>query len=243
MSEVAARAGVSRATLYRAFPSRRALLEALRSRGVPVEDRPDVERRALDATRRILLRGGFEGLTMESVASEGKLSLATVYRRFGDRAGLLRAFMRKDEARASLVEALDRRAESREELERVLTAFTEASLAALEEQRPLFLLVLSAPEEIRGAIRGFRDARRGTIAALAAFLAGQMKAGLLLRNDPRALAALYMGQLLSTALFLPEAGEALPPRRQLAALLTGLFLRGVLRGGEAGTVQAEEAPR
>ncbi len=229
MSEVAERAGVSRATLYRAFPSRRALIEALRSEGVAVAEPPDVERRAMDAMRRLILSAGFDGLTMESVASEGGLSLATVYRRFGDRAGLLRAFMRTHDSRASLVRGLDRRIESREELERVLTAFTETMLAALEEHRPLFLLAFSAPEEIRGAIRRIRDARRGTMAALAAFLRKQMKRGLLPQDDERALAALYMGQLLATAVLLPEIGEALPERRRLAALLVRLFLRGVLR--------------
>ncbi len=228
MSEVAEKAGVSRATLYRTFPSRRALLEALRSDGVVVEE-PDVERRAMDAMRRVLLRAGFEGLTMESVASDGGLSLATVYRRFGDRAGLLRAFMRHGDGRASLVQVLDRPVRSREDLEQALTSFTETTLAALEELRPLFLLAFSAPEEIRGEIRRIRDARRGTIAALAAFLRKHMKRGLLVEDDERSLAAVYMGELLATALLLPESGEDLPPRPRLAALLARLFLRGVLR--------------
>lgn len=228
MSEVAARAGVSRATLYRAFPSRNALLDALRSEGVAVED-PDVERRAIDAMRRLLLRAGFEGLTMESVASEGGLSLATVYRRFGDRAGLLRAFMRHGDRRASLVQALDGPVRNRDDLEQALTAFTESMLAALEEHRPLFLLAFSAPEAIRGEIRRMRDARRGTISALAAFLRRNMKRGLLAEGNERTLAALYMGELLATALLLPESGEELPPRPHIAASMVRLFLGGVLR--------------
>ena len=227
MSEVAARAGVSRATLYRAFPSRRALLEALRGEGVAVAEPPDVERRAVQAVGRVLLRAGFGGLTMESVAAEGELSLATVYRRFGDRAGLLHAFMRSSDERESLTAELQRGLPGPEEMERSLVAFTESTLAALGEHRALFLLALSAPEEVRGEIRRIRAERRGTVAALAAFLREGMKSGLLRQDDERTLAALYMGQLLAAALLLPEVGEALPPRRDLAARLVRTFLAGV----------------
>ena len=230
MSSVAAKAGVSRATLYRAFSSRRALLEALQGEGVALAEPPDAERRVMDAMRRLLLREGFGGLTMEAVAAEAGASLATVYRRFGDRAGLLRAFARVgDDARASIASSLQGRIASREELRQALLRFTESSLSALEEHRPLFLLAFSAPGEIRAAIRRVRDARRGAVAALAAFLDAQMKAGLLRQDDARALAALYVGQLLATALLLPEVGEALPPASRVAPLLVRTLLEGLYR--------------
>ncbi len=228
MGEVAARAGLSRATLYRSFASRSVLLQALRREGVAVAEVPDPESRTIDAVERVLLRGGFEAFTMEAVATEAGVSLATLYRCFGDRVGLLRAFAQRRSRRAAVRAHLELPIASEADLEAALVAFTETALGALEEGRALFRLVFAAPDEIRDVLRRVRDAPRGTVAALARFLAAEMEAGRLRRDDAGTLAAAYMGQLVSFAVLFPGSGEAVPARPQLARTLARTFLRGVL---------------
>lgn len=50
-------------------------------------------RRILEAARDVLEERGFEGLTMDAVASAAGVGKGTVFRRFGDRAGLTEALL------------------------------------------------------------------------------------------------------------------------------------------------------
>ncbi len=228
MAQVATAAKVSRATLYRAFATRGALLEALRGEGIAVSEPAGADARALDAVERVLLRDGFSGLTMEAVAAEAGASLATLYRAFRDREGLLRAFVAQRSPRAALRARLEGPVSSAAELEATLAGFTEAVLAALEQSRALFTLAFAAPEEIRSILARVRDAPRGAVASLAEFLAAQMAAGRLRRDDARTLAAAYAGQLVALGVIFPGAGESLPRRPRLARTLARAFLQGVL---------------
>lgn len=54
--------------------------------------------RVLTAARELLTRGGVGGLSMAEVAEAAGVGVGTVYRRFGDRAGLLLAVMNQREA-------------------------------------------------------------------------------------------------------------------------------------------------
>jgi AcrR family transcriptional regulator len=180
------------------------------------------------SVERVLLRDGFAAFTMEAVAREAGLSLATVYRCFGDREGLLRAFVQQRSPRPALLGLLDRPVARAAELEPLLVTFTEQVLEALEGSRALFQLAFAAPDELRELLGRVRDAPRGVVAALTRFLSVQMEAGHLRRLDAHVLAAAFAGQLVALAIVLPGAGEALPPRPTLAATLVQAFLGGAL---------------
>jgi AcrR family transcriptional regulator len=68
---------------------------------LPIADEPRPERsdaaanrqRILDAARSLLEEGGFEALTMDAVATAAGVGKGTVFRRFGDRAGLTAALL------------------------------------------------------------------------------------------------------------------------------------------------------
>lgn len=60
-----------------------------RSKGRPPSDGP--RERLLDHTLRVLLRDGYQRFTMSAVAASAKASKETLYRHFGDKAGLLHA--------------------------------------------------------------------------------------------------------------------------------------------------------
>ncbi len=98
----------------------------------------------------------------------------------------------------------------------------------LEEGRAVFRMFFAAPDEIRDVLRRVRDAPLGTVAALARFLAAQVEAGRLRRNDASTLAAAYMGQLVALTVLFPGTGEVLPARPELARTLARAFLRGVM---------------
>lgn len=86
---VAERAGMSRSAVYGVFPNRAALLEAARAQGI---DASTARGAILDACSRLLAQHGPAGMTLADVAQEAGVGEATLYRLFGDRAGLLAAW-------------------------------------------------------------------------------------------------------------------------------------------------------
>ncbi|HEV3100890.1 MAG TPA: helix-turn-helix domain-containing protein, partial [Candidatus Dormibacteraeota bacterium] len=91
VGQVAAAAGVSRASFYRAFGSRRALLAALR-----VAPEPGAAERILEAAVTMVGAAGLSGLSMDELAVRAGVSRATLYRLFPGKpaliAGLLRTY-------------------------------------------------------------------------------------------------------------------------------------------------------
>lgn len=130
IAAVAARAGVSRGTVYRRYADRDAILAALGA----VEP-PEPRERILDAVGRLLKRKGLSATTIDEVAAEAEVGVATVYRRFGDRRGLLQAFLTERTPRR-LATALDTGGEPGE----VLRQLARENLIFLREYRGLFPL-------------------------------------------------------------------------------------------------------
>src|SRR2546423_4130180 len=85
VQDVAASAGVSRATVYRLFGSRQGLLDAL-----DMESDPGSRRRTQEAALRLLDRDGLARLSMDELAAEARVSRASLYRMFPGKAALFR---------------------------------------------------------------------------------------------------------------------------------------------------------
>src|ERR1700694_457637 len=83
VAELAAAAGVSRASFYRAFESREALLEAL-----DLQPEPDARERILDAALKLIGAHGLTALSMDDLATQAEVSRATLYRLFPGKAAL-----------------------------------------------------------------------------------------------------------------------------------------------------------
>jgi AcrR family transcriptional regulator len=84
MDDLARAAGLSRATLYRQVGSREAVLDALQAAGSPVGDRKEVRDRIFEGARAVFGRAGFDGATIEAIAAEAGVGVATIYRHFRD---------------------------------------------------------------------------------------------------------------------------------------------------------------
>jgi AcrR family transcriptional regulator len=92
MDELGTAVSLSRATLYRKIGNKEALLQRLVDERGLAQVEPDIRTRVLLAAREIFGRYGLLEVTMEQIAQEAGVGVATLYRHFGDKDGLVRAF-------------------------------------------------------------------------------------------------------------------------------------------------------
>ncbi len=145
LAALARATGRSRATVYRRGGSRAALLAALAAEGLQVGDRASPRERLLRAARTVFGRVGFEAASAEAIAAEAGVAPATLYRHFGDREGLMVAFLAGVGPRRGAREALAR---ATGELEADLRSLAEHVLLAAREDEALLRLALL--EAMRG---------------------------------------------------------------------------------------------
>jgi AcrR family transcriptional regulator len=89
VAQFAEAAGVSRASFYRAFESRGALLEALE-----VQPEPGARERILDAALTLVGAHGLAALSMDDLATRAGVSRATLYRLFPGKPALFTSLIR-----------------------------------------------------------------------------------------------------------------------------------------------------
>jgi AcrR family transcriptional regulator len=217
MTTLAREAGVSRATLYRRFPSRDAIVAALARGGDAPTDLPN---RVFDAFEQVAARKGIAATTIADVAEAAGCGVATVYRHFASREGLLSAYAAARTPRALLGElTLDPTGPLRELLQ-VLATHAVAHLTA--HRAALGLAFAPSPEE-RPIVAHLRALEAGGRTQLAAWLAHRVAAGEL-RGDPSALARAFVGMLAANVLA-RDGGDDRDPADEATAIVD-LFLDG-----------------
>jgi len=145
LDEVARRAGTSKATIYRYFLDKRALLaEAGFS-----EPEPGARERILDAAGRVIPRHGLDRVTMHRIAEEANVSPPTLYWHFRNKEDLLLAVVERL-AQSINPPGLIGEPRSTDAPERALAAFMavamEAQAAHLDLFRTLLVEVGNRPE-------------------------------------------------------------------------------------------------
>lgn len=228
MDRLAEAAGISRSSAYRLVGSREALVQQLAAAGVDVEARGDARERVLAAARAVFSRQGLDGATIEAIAEAAGVGTATVYRQFGDKKGLLRAFSQSMKIRQVVWDA------AREPSGDLAADLERLAVAALEQMRDdeaLMRIILG--ERLRGSsvLGELADAPDRSIHGLAAVLRHYSERGELVDEDPYRLARALQGLLFGFGLFgslwgMP--GEC-DPRRD-ARSVVAIFLRGAKRG-------------
>ncbi|MCJ8282159.1 MAG: TetR/AcrR family transcriptional regulator [Rivularia sp. ALOHA_DT_140] len=94
MEELVSKTNVSRATIYRHVGNKEMLLKSLaQTRGIAFEQLIDVRTRILQAARKVFGKHGLSSCTMEQIANEAGVGVATVYRHFGDKDNLVWTFI------------------------------------------------------------------------------------------------------------------------------------------------------
>ncbi len=232
IARLARATGVSRATLYRQSGGREAVLDALAAAGTDVGDRTDPRARILLGAREVFGRVGFEAATVENVATAAKVGVATVYRYFGDKDGLVTAFLEELAPRRAAREARDAvSGDVRRDLERL----TERMLAGMRDDGALVRLLIL--ETLRGGpllprVRAKSPTR--VVTAVASLLREHCAAGRLRNVDPALLAQAFGGMVLAFGVVAPILrGEPASDPQETARFITDLFLNGVLRKKKA----------
>lgn len=191
MAELARAAGMSRATLYRRVGDRAAVLAALRGQGVPTPPTP--RERLLTATLELLGERGPLGFGLEDVAARAQASVATIYREFGDREGLVR------EAVASLGAGEPPRellADTDAPLRPTLEAFVAAAIVRVESQPLLLRVVLTQDAAGWGYLQRVRDRESALSRALLGYIEDQQRRGRIGGASAEEATAALMGLVL-----------------------------------------------
>jgi AcrR family transcriptional regulator len=238
MEELAAAAGISRATLYRLFGSQQNLLREL-----GVEPPPMVRGRVLDTALDLVGRHGLAELSMDELAAAAGVSRATLYRLFPGKAALFAELVRRFspfEPIAAVLQTMGDRPPAE-----VIPAVAHAIATAMEGHTGLLLQLLfelSRSDPGSHARAGFQEGTANatrTLPLVAGYLDQQMAAGRLRRTDPVLAVQALIGPIVMHLLMRapaesqsgPGRGAALPLGEAVGEL-AGSWLRAMTDVGE-----------
>jgi len=225
MGRLARAIGLSRATLYRKSGGRDAVLDALAAAGADVGERGDVRARILAAAREVFGRVGFDAASLDEIATTARVGVATVYRHFGDKGGLVSAFLEELAPRRA-ARAARASGDVRADLEQLATQILRGLRDDEAVVRLLFLEALKG-SPLLDRVRAKSPTRMlGTLSSL---LQQHCAAGRLRDLDPRLLAQSFGGMLLAFGVIGPLArGDPAGDPALTARAVTDLFLAGAL---------------
>ncbi len=225
MAELETRIAVSRATLYRRVGSKAALLQKLaHARGERFEH-ADTRLDVLRAARRVFAREGIAAATMEQIASQAGVGVATLYRHFGDKEGLIQAFIEAMVPRSAVLQLARNPGE---DLANELQDMVEALLAFFHEHRDILRLVMLGSQSERRYLSAFRSGSETTLSMLTDYFRGQQEAGRIdATAGPQELSLALMGMVLAFAIVGPlHYGTTLADAALSAARITSIILGG-----------------
>jgi len=178
VSRIADRAGVSRATFYRHFGSRAALLHS-----VELEPRPDARERILAAAKDMLVTKTLSELDMHELARAASVSRGTLYRIVPGKAALLQGLI---EAYSPFEAVRSIIADHRGDPPAVVLPLIGRAVVGVAGER-LGLMRAIFHEVTSGslpAMEGMRPIFVQTLGSLADYMAEQMAAGRIRRMHP-----------------------------------------------------------
>jgi AcrR family transcriptional regulator len=236
MDELATRAGVSRATLYRLFGNQQRLLQQL-----GLQPPPTIRSRVLDTALELVGRHGLAELSMDELAATAGVSRATLYRLVPGKEALFAELVRRFspfEPIAAVLETMEDRPPAE-----VIPAIAQAMAAAMDGHIGLLLQLLfevsrSDPDH-HGDVDADQDAAQAmrTLPLVAGYLDQQMATGRLRRMDPvlamQALAGPIVMHLLMQASAEAQSGaghRVALPLEGVVEELVGMWLRAMTPG-------------
>lgn len=240
MSQVSALAGISRGTVYNRFSTREALLGALlEEREVSFHERAlgSPRERILDALVMLAKTRGLEATTLEAIAEHAQVGIATIYRNFDDRDGLIEAFAKERTPRAMLDElaispgALD--------LREALVSLAIATLTFWQENHDM-LAISNQPSLAENPLfEPFRQQELHGRRALADLIQAHD-----LDGAPELLAAQFIG-LVHGPVMIPGLHDTSQPLdvEHLAESAVKLFLDGCSPSPTIPSDHTQESPR
>lgn len=242
LDEIAARAGTTKATLYRYFPSKAALVGQVAADGVdtgPVEDRRD---QILDAALEVVPRHGIHGTTMERIAAEAGVSPAALYWHFEGKDDLLTALVGRLAARLDLPATLARG--SVDDPGALFLGFVPRAMALQGEHAELLGVMLAEVTTRPELAAALYDRVISSVwGALAGHVEREAAQGAFRPGHPLLRVVALVGMVTFYNLARRAFGTRLdvPPPDEAAREFARIFLHGVVANEAAPT--ADEGPR
>jgi AcrR family transcriptional regulator len=231
LDEIARRAGISRATLYRRIGSRQALDDAVRARGIDPGGRDNVRTRATAAVAVLISERGLATMTLEAVAARAECSVQALYAQFGGRDELLLATIERYSPLPRIeADFANPPADLEEGVRRIYGIMFDVI-----DQNPALLVALIADAASRPSgpiarylIGEYLPRALGTVGA---WLAVQTANGLVRQMPLPLLVSLLMAPIgfhvLSRPLVVNVTGQDAPSREEVVETLAAAFLRAV----------------
>lgn len=227
MEELVSKTNISRATIYRRVGNKEMLLKRLaKARGVAFEQLIDVRTRILQAARRVFAKHGLSSSTMEQIANEAGVGVATVYRHFGDKDSLVWTFIDEMSPRTIAQNLL---LETSDDITSDLKNFAIAVIPSFYENRDIMRLILANNQSEKAYIEYLRKGSDRVLDRLANYFKIQIKAGHLQSlAKPQELSVTFLGMIFSFTVIGPvNYGMDLDDNERIGNLIVHIFLDGL----------------
>ncbi|MEM7055379.1 MAG: TetR/AcrR family transcriptional regulator [Bacteroidota bacterium] len=232
MEQLEAKSGISRATIYRRVGSKQTLLQRLAEERGQTIDLPNTKQHILKSAQTVVRRQGLVGATMEAIANEAGVGVATVYRHFGDKDRLLQAFIEEMTPRNTVRSIMmEPTGEVAADLEKIIYAM----LIFFYENRDLVRLMLTEGEAERRYLDKLRTRSSSTLNSLTDYFQHQLDAGRIQSVGPASdIALALMGMMMAFAVVNPVYNyKELENPEQCSKLIVRLFLNDLRRGNSS----------
>lgn len=227
LDQLSQMAQTSRATLYRRIGSKDALLKNLAQKGlINFNHQSDIKTRILTATRTIVGKHGFINCTMDQIATEAGLGIATLYRHFAEKDKLLRAFTTELKSGMSLEKfELAQNLSTKDGLNTLI----KTMLKFISDNKDIVKILFFGNPEERKYITEIRDASSSTFKQIAKHL-HNLQTQNQIRADVKVedLVTSLMGLLIQFALTAPLNLDRKLNIEADAKLITDMFCNGLL---------------
>lgn len=229
MAQLEAASGISRATIYRRLGNKEQILQRLaEERGIDTGNQADIRTRILQAARAVFGRYGLVQPTMEQIAQEAGVGVATVYRHFGDKESLVQAFAQEYTPQRQLAAAVFNPSG---DLETDLMQLVIAMLRFLCENRDMVRLSFAESQATLQYLERLRSVPERTLHRTTRYLETQIASGHLpAHHDPQELALALLGMILAFGFVAPTYyGIALDEPEEAGRFIVRLFLYGATK--------------
>ena len=226
MDELGTAVNLSRATLYRKIGNKEALLRRLADeRGLDQVETTDIRTRVLLAAREIFSRYGLLDVTMEQIAQEAGVGVATLYRHFGDKDSLVRAFAQELTPYRAIADATQHISG---DLRADLIQVVQHMLRFLHENRDLARISFSQNEKTRQYMSHLRPSSERTLHQLINFFQAQRALGHFPTGNLQHLGLALTGMIFAFGFMAPTYHDMpLVEPEVVAEFIVNLFLKGV----------------
>ena len=227
MDQLARESGISRATIYRRFGSRTAILQSIAAEdGINIKelDGPDIRERILNATRLALASAGSVNFTIEQVAIDADVGVATIYRHFGNKESLLQSLSEQMHPRRVALQLLEQNSGIFED---DLLHFATNTLRFMYEHRDMAPVYFSGDAKIQDIFKALRSDQNRTIDTISHYLETQMQADQLPTQNAFDLATAFVGMLVGFAFIRASYTDDPLSPEQAAQTVVYIFLSGI----------------